>query len=350
MTPASKRRWRFRALVGGGLLLLAGACVAGILVGTADLDTAVVLRVLGHKLGLVDGADLRQNHIVIVWSGRAPRVVLGALIGASLALAGALMQGVFRNPLAAPGIIGTSAGAAFGALVAITLGLSLRSMFYLPLFAVLGAFGSLVLVLRVATRDGVTPVATLLLAGVAVTAFIGAANGWLIAQSWNEWEVARRIAFWMMGGITDRDWSHVWILGPCFAIGGLASLRYYRELDIMLEGDDGARALGVDVDRARLIVLTLCALLVGGAVAVSGIVGFVGLVVPHIVRLALGPSHRLLLPASMVTGAWFLVLADLLARTATRPVELHLGVVTASVGAPFFLFLLRQHRGEASMM
>ena len=168
-----------------------------------------------------------------------------ALIGAALGLAGALMQGLFRNPLAAPGIVGTSSGAAFGALIAIWAGLSLRSLFYLPLFAVLGAFASLLVVVRIATRNGVTPVSTLLLSGVALTALLGAANGWIIAQAWSEWEVARRIAFWMMGGITDRGWVHVWLLLPCVAVGAVVAVRYAADLDVMLEGDESARALGL---------------------------------------------------------------------------------------------------------
>ncbi len=335
----------------GGLALTALSGVLGVAVGATSLDTVVVMRVLATKLlPWVDVTQVDSMDEAIVWSLRTPRVVLGALIGASLALAGALMQGLFRNPLASPGIVGTSAGAAFGALLAISFGLSLRSMFYLPLFAVLGAFASLVLVVRIATRDGVTPVSTLLLSGVAVTAFIGAANGWIIAQSWSEWEVARRIAFWMMGGIVDRGWTHVALLAPCFVLGAAAAVVYARDLDVMLEGDDGARALGVEVDRTRAAVLIAAALLTGGAVAVSGMVGFVGLIIPHLVRLIIGPGHRLLIPASMVTGAWFLILADLLARTAARPVELHLGVVTASIGAPFFLLLLRQHRSEGSLL
>lgn len=352
MNPG-RRRARFHLMLWGGLGLVALAALAGVVVGTSDLSAGVAIRVLLHHLlpwGWVDLAGVDPIDDDIVWAMRTPRVVLAGMVGGSLALAGAVMQGIFRNPLAAPGVIGTSAGGAFGALVAISLGLSLRSMFYVPLFAVVGALASLWLVLRIATRDGFTPVATLLLAGVAINAFIGAANGWIIAQSWSEWEVARRIAFWMMGGITDRDWSHVLILLPCLTIGAALAAFYVRDLDVMLEGDDGAKALGVDTERTRLVLLLACGLLTGGAVAVSGIVGFVGLIIPHLVRLLLGPGHRALLPISLISGAWFLILADLLARTATRPVELHLGVVTATVGAPFFLFLLRRHRTEGGLL
>lgn len=347
-----RRRW-LHVLVWGGCALTALAMFVGLVVGAADVDGETVLRVLGVELlpaGWVEGGGIDRVDRAIVWSMRAPRVVLGALVGGSLALAGALMQGLFRNPLAAPGIIGTSSGASLGALIALSFGLSLRSMFYVPLLSVLGALLSLVVVVRIATRNGVTPVATLLLAGVAMTAFIGAINGWIIANSWAEWEVARRIAFWLMGGIVDRTWIHVALLLPCFVAGLGLALWFARDLDLMLDGVDSARALGVDTVQTQRVVLITAALLTGGAVAVSGIVGFVGLVIPHLVRLGTGPGHRALLPACVVSGAWFLVLADLVARTATAPVELHLGVVTASIGAPFFMLLLMRHRREASLL
>lgn len=329
-------------------MLTAVLMVAATLVGATPVSLDTVLSVL--RAELIPGAEPADVYDrAIIWSGRFPRAVLAAMVGASLALAGGVMQGLFRNPLASPGIVGTSAGASFGALIAISMGLTARSMFYLPALAVTGALLSLLFVLWIADRDGRTPVTTLLLAGVAVSAFIGAANGWIIAQSWAEWEVARRIAFWTMGGLTDRSWIHVALMVPTTIAGGAVAWRYMTELDVMQEGDESAMALGVNVERTRLHVLFGAALLTGGAVAVSGVVGFVGLVIPHLVRLVTGPRHRRLLPACAVTGAWFLILADIVARAAVPPTELHLGVVTATAGAPFFVYLLKKHTGGRAL-
>ena len=258
---------------------------------------------------------------------------------------------MFRNPLASPGILGTSTGASLGAVVALATGLSLRSQFYVPLLAVLGALAALTVVTRLARGNGSggTSTATLLLAGVALTSFLGALNSFLIARSWEEYDAARRIAYWTMGGIADRGWIHVGILLPGLAVGGLAAWVLSRDLDLMLEGDEMAASLGVSVVRSQRLLLLATAILTGSAVAVSGVVGFVGLIVPHLVRLLVGPAHHRLLPAAALTGGWFLMGADLLARTLAAPTELHLGVVTAFIGAPFFLFLLARHRRETQV-
>jgi iron complex transport system permease protein len=349
--PSGSGRPRSRAQVvfAGGALLLLGLGAASLLAGAAELAPDQVLRIL---LWHVRGADVPESERVaevIVWSLRLPRTLLAAMVGAALALSGALLQGLFRNPLASPSIIGASEGAAFGAVLALSFGLAERSVVVVPALAILGAFGALLAVVRVATRDGHAPVATLLLAGVALSALLSAVNTWLIARAWEEHEAARRIAYWLMGGIADRGWLHVGMLLPGLLVGILAAQVHAKDLDRLLEGEETAAALGVEVDRAKTWLLGAAALLVGSAVAVSGVVGFVGLIVPHLVRLVLGSGHRLLLPASALTGAWLVVAADLFARTAVAPRELHLGVVTAFLGAPFFLFLLRRHRAQAEL-
>ena len=330
-------------------VLLGLFVVLGIGAGSISIEPETVVRVLLAKIlpnGWIETTQISEAQQVIVWLVRTPRVIVAALVGAALASAGAQMQGLFKNPLASPDIIGTSAGGALGAVLAFAAGLASRSLFYLPIFAFLGAFVSLFAVYFIATRRGRTPVATLLLAGIAIGALVGAAISFVITSTSVRFEVSQEILFWLLGGLENRTWAHVSIALPCVVLGTVISIFYTRELDLLLAGEEVARSLGVEVERTKRILLTVTALLTGAAVAVSGVVGFVGLIVPHIVRQFLGPRHRTLLPASALTGAAFLVGADLLARTLLRPEEIRLGIVTAAFGAPFFLYLLLRHRRE----
>ncbi len=330
-------------------VLLAVAIVAGISIGSTSIAWEAVARVLASKAlpaGTIDLAGISEAEQVIVWLIRTPRVIVAGLAGAALAAAGTQMQGVFRNPLAEPSVIGVSQGAALGAVVVFVTGLAARSALWVPLFAFAGAFVALLLVYLIASGGGRTPVATLLLAGIALGAMLSAAASLLISLSFVDWQVAAEIVFWMMGGLESRTWTHVWISLPFVALGLLLSLWYARDLDLMLLGEETSASLGVEVEAVKGVILTTAAILTGSAVAVSGIVGFAGLVVPHAVRLVLGPAHRILLPASVVAGAAFLILCDLLARTVHSPTEIRLGIVTAAFGAPFFLYLLRRRRKE----
>lgn len=330
-------------------VLLAIAIVIGIAIGSTDLPPGLVMRVLGTHLlphGWIDGAGLTESDHAVIWLIRTPRVIVAAIAGASLAVAGAQMQGLFQNPLASPDIVGGSSGGALGAVIALATGLATRSLFYLPLFAFIGTLIALFAVYGIATQRGRTPVASLLLAGIAFGAMLGAGTSFLISMSWVRFEVAQEIVFWLLGGLDSRTWDHVFFAGPFAAVGIAVALIYARDLDILLMGEDTASSLGVEVEHLKRVTLTIAALLTGTAVAVSGVIGFVGLVVPHVVRLIIGPAHRRLLPASALTGATFLIMADLLARTAHRPEEIRLGVVTAAFGAPFFLYLLVRRRKQ----
>lgn len=324
-------------------ILLVAAFVAAIAIGSSQVSTYTVARVLLSQflpVGMVDLSGVTEAETVIVWLVRTPRVIVAALVGASLAVAGTQMQGLFRNALASPDIIGSSSGGALGAVIALVSGLAMRSLFYLPLFSFIGALLALFLVYGIATRRGRTPVATLLLSGVALNALIGAATSFMISMKFVRIEVAGEILFWLMGGLDNRTWEHVWITLPTFAIGLAVALVYARDLDVLSLGEETAMAVGTDVEKLKRIIVTSSALLTGGAVAVSGTIGFVGLVVPHVVRLIIGPKHRYLLPASALSGAVFLILTDILARTILRPEEIRLGIITAVFGAPFFLYLL----------
>ena len=349
-----KRSRRFLEVMVGGGLLLCLLAVAGIAISSTSIPFSHVVSVLGSKIlpsSWFDLEGIREVDQQIIWTMRTPRVILAGLVGAMLALSGVQLQGLFRNPLAAPGLIGTSQGAALGAVIAISVGLAARSVVYIPLFSFLGALFALLIIASLAARDGRTSVAMLLLGGIALNFLLSAGVSLTISLVWKyQWETSVQIMIWLMGSLEGRSWLHVGIAGFCFIVSVLFATWFARDLDLMLEGEDSARSLGVETEKVKMAVLLVTALLTGGAVAVSGVVGFVGLVIPHMVRLLLGPSHRTLNPACAVTGAWFLIGADLLARTVIRPEEIRLGIVTAVIGAPFFLYLLMRLRREMELL
>lgn len=275
---------------------------------------------------------------------RLPRVIIALFAGASLALCGLVMQGMFRNPLASPSVLGVSSGASLGAVIAIYLGFSLISAWSIPLFAFIGAGISLSIVCSVASHHGQTSIATLLLSGVAISALNVAAISLLLALSLSNWDVARMIIYWTMGGLDGRTWDHVLIILP-IVIGGFIWLLFYsKQLDLLLLGEHHALSVGVDVKRTRRNLLIISTAMVGASVSVVGGIGFIGLVVPHIMRLLLGPAHRYLLPACLLAGAFTLLGADLFLNNCFSGQAIPLGVVTAALGAPFFLFLLVKQR------
>lgn len=326
----------------GALLLLGSVFVLGIALGSVQISFAIVLHVLAEKLlpsGWIDTHHITEAQEVIVWLIRTPRILTAMLVGSALAIAGAQMQSFLQNPLASPDIMGTSAGGALGAVIALVSGLATQSIFYLPLFAFIGTFSALGIIYTLAAHHQHNP-ATLLLAGVALSMLLSAIISFLITVTWTDNAVGREIMFWLLGSLNSRTWVHVGIALPCVVVGSSVALFYYRELDILLMGQETAYTLGVEVSRVGQIILLNVALLTATAVAVSGIIGFVGLIIPHIVRLFIGPRHRYLIPMSALGGAIFLVIVDVLARTLYQPVEIQLGIVTAMVGAPFFLYLL----------
>jgi len=284
-----------------------------------------------------------QVYEVILFHLRLPRVLLAGLVGGSLALSGAALQGVFRNPMADPGIIGVSSGGALGAVIAIYTGIAFTHPFALPALAFPGATIAVFLVYGLASRGGRTPISAVLLSGIAVSSLLTAISSFLLSLSESIF-VLREMIFWIMGGLDGRGWSHLTIAGVPAVVGSLMILTFSRDLNIMaLEGEEGAMTLGISVRRVTQILLVLSALVTGAVVSVSGGIGFVGLIVPHAVRLVLGPNHRILLPASFLGGAIFLIWADLASRSVFHAEELRLGIVTAFVGSPFFLFLLQRN-------
>ncbi|WP_102225371.1 FecCD family ABC transporter permease [Acidimangrovimonas sediminis] len=333
------------------LALIALACglvlVALLALGTGPLGLSPwrVLEVLRAGPQASVSADS-----LVIWQIRLPRLLLGLAVGAGLATSGALMQGLFRNPLADPGLIGVSAGAALAAIATIVLGTAVLSLpeallqiYALPLAAFGGALVNTLLLYAIATRRGQTSVATLLLGGIAIGAAAGALSGLLIYKA-NDTQL-RDFTFWSMGGLGGATWGTMAVCGLATLSVVVAAPFFARGMNAVTLGEAQAYHLGVDVQRLKRRVIVLVALSTGAAVAASGMIGFVGLVVPHLLRLVIGPDHRGLLPASALLGALLLVLADMVARSVVAPAELPIGIVTAAVGAPFFLWLLLRRRG-----
>lgn len=326
------------------MLLVIALTILGVLQGPANISLSHIGAIFKQALFATPGSDIPNWQRSIIVDIRLPRVIIALFAGASLALCGLVMQGMFRNPLASPSVLGVSSGASLGAVIAIYLGFSLISAWAIPLFAFIGAGLSLSVVYRVASSRGQTNVATLLLSGVAISALNVAATSLLLALSLSNWDVARMIIYWTMGGLDGRTWDHVLIILPIVLSGFVLLLFYSRQLDLLLLGEQHALSVGVDVRRTRRNLLIVSSAMVGASVSVVGGIGFIGLVVPHILRLLLGPAHRYLLPACLFGGAITLLGADLFLNSFFSEQAIPLGVVTAALGAPFFLFLLIKQR------
>ncbi|MFF0450368.1 FecCD family ABC transporter permease [Streptomyces sp. NPDC004609] len=326
-------------------LALVGALLAVSLVsagyGAYDIPLGDVIASVQHRTGL-GGQPLDRVGESVLWNVRLPRVVLALLVGASLGCAGALMQGVFGNPLAEPGIIGISAGAAVGAVCAIALGLSFLGNWTVTVCAFVSGLATVLLVYAMSRSGGKTEVVTLILTGIAVNAFAGALIGLFVFFADNA--QITQITFWQLGSLSQATWPKVLAVLPCAALGLVIAPLYARRLDLLALGERPARHLGVDVERLRVVLVLVVALLTAAAVAVAGIITFVGLLVPHLLRMMNGPVHRFLVPASALGGALMLAAGDLAARTVAEPAELPLGVLTALFGSPFFFWLLRRTR------
>ncbi|MEM7140582.1 MAG: iron ABC transporter permease [Actinomycetota bacterium] len=326
------------ALVAG----LAGVALAGGAVGAYPIPPSEVIGSVLRWAGLSSSEPADPIAEQVLHEIRFPRVVLGVIVGSTLATAGAALQGMIRNPLAEPGIVGVSSGAALGASLQIVTGVLWFGSLTLAAAAFVGGLVAVAVVYLLARSERGIEVVTLILTGIAVNAFVGALIGLMIFVS-DDAEL-RGITFWTLGSLAQSTWTKVGIVTP-FAVAGLAvSLALARRLDLLALGDASAGHLGVAVRRTHVAILLVVAGLTAAAVSVSGQILFVGLVVPHVVRLAVGPSHRLLLPASALLGAIVLVGADLAARTIARPAELPLGVLTALIGAPWFMWLVRRNR------
>ena len=322
-------------------LILVAVMVLATGTGSVTIAPAKVLRAVWH--GLTQNLDGTLD--TIVWQIRLPRVLMAALVGGSLALSGVAYQGIFRNPLADPYLLGVASGASLGAALAIVYGttIPLLALLGVPLTAFLFSLASVFLVIALARRGTTIPIVSLILAGAVLGSSFSAATSFvmLVAQ-----ERAAGVLAWLLGSFGLSSWSKLVSVLPFMLVAGVAVMVSSRALNLLQLGDEQAAQLGLPVERFKFALITVATLATAAAVSVSGIIGFVGLMVPHAVRLALGPDHRTLVPTAALLGAVFMVLADLLARTIIAPAEIPIGVITALVGGPVFLYLLkRQRRG-----
>ncbi len=336
-------KWRSRIIAIIGLLaLLLLVIVFATSIGSVEIPFGTTLTILVSKLPFINITPSWDDNIeTIVWAIRLPRVILAGLVGAALALAGATYQGLFRNPLADPYLIGVAQGAALGAVIGFLIPVSGVGMGIglVPVLAFVGALLSVTVVYLIARVGKTVPVTTLILAGVALGALLGAIVAYLAITSG---QLLHGIMFWLAGSFSLSQWLEVKIVLPVIAAGAILILLFSRMLNIMQLDEEQAQQLGINVERLKIFLLAAATMVTAAAVSFVGIIGFVGIITPHAVRLIWGPDYRFLLPLSLISGAIFLILADVLARTLVAPSEIPIGVITALCGAPFFLYLLRR--------
>lgn len=338
-------RWRW--IIVGLVFIFFGAMVLSVTVGFAQIPLNKILAILWRQIPLASSLPqtfgVTEAEEMIILQVRLPRIVGGALVGAALATAGVVFQGIFRNPMADPYIIGSSAGAAVGASLTLVLGVgyALFGVSAVSVLAFLGALISVFVVYNVARVERRVPVTMLLLTGITVSILLAAVVGVLTVVAG---EKLQPLIFWLMGGLSHMSWGDVASAGPLFLVGVIVIYLYARDLNLLLLGEETAQHLGVDVEKSKRILLIFATLITAAAVSISGLIGFVGLIIPHALRMLVGPDHRILIPAALIAGGTFLILSDALARVVFIPGELPVGVITALAGGPFFIYLLRKKR------
>lgn len=336
---------KFKWFLGLGLLFV-GVMLLSLAWGQVYVPVQSMFGVLGQQLNIpgTENLEFTTDQLAVIWYIRMPRVLVGVLTGAALGVSGAVMQGVFSNSLADPGVIGVSSGAAFGAVTATALGLTSQGIFYMPACAMLGSMLAATTAVCLSIRSGRIPVMTLLLSGLAVSMLFGAITSSILTFM-NEYRL-KEFLFWLVGGLELRRWEHVYLALVPILIGIILLCFLARHLNILVLGEQEARSVGAPVAVLRVLFLFIAAATTATAVCVSGTIGFVGLIVPHIMRILIGPEHRTLLPACALAGAFFLVGCDTLGRIIMPPAEIRVGIMTALLGAPYFLILLRRtHKG-----
>lgn len=337
----SARKQKNRFFLSGLTVLLVIVACFSLTCGQIDIPMKNTLAIIAYHIGLpVKSGDFNAQQAAVIWFIRMPRMIIGLLVGAALAISGAVMQGVFSNPLAGPSMIGVSSGAAMGAVLAIALGLSAQNAFFLPAFAFAGSILAVTLTVFLSMRNGKIAVMTLLLAGIAVSMLLGALTSGILTII-NEQKLQSYL-FWIIGGLDYRRWLHVYIAAGPILIGMAIIFLLSRHLNILVLGETEAKNVGMPVMVFRMGLLFLAAMVTATSVCVSGNIGFVGLVVPHMMRLLIGPDHRILLPASALAGGAFLVICDSLGRIILPATEIRVGIMTAILGTPYFIYLLRK--------
>jgi len=344
----SKRSKRWKLILTGLIVLLLVTVIVCLNIGYASIPFNEILAVLASKIpglnSLVPANSFPETTQAIILDIRLPRVLAGVIIGAALATGGALYQGVFKNPMADPSVLGVSAGASVGAGLGLLFGagLSLLGFPIVPTTAFIAALATVFLVYNIARVGTRVPEMTLLLTGIAVTIFLSAI--YQVMQVLAPNSKLHTSVVWLIGGISNVSWGDLYSIFPFIFVGIFISFFFARDLNMMALGEDTAQHLGVNTERSKKILLSIGAMITAAAVSISGLIGFVGLMIPHIARLAIGPDHRILIPASVITGSIYLSICDAIARIATGANELPVGAITALAGGPFFIFLLRRRK------
>jgi iron complex transport system permease protein len=345
-TNSSEHRRFWQVTLTFLLILLIFAIIASISIGYTSIPFANVVKVFINNTPLLNSLfhfPVTAIESTLILEVRFPRAICAVLVGAALAMAGTVYQGLFRNPMAEPYTIGASSGAALGATVSIVLGVSitLLGVKTLPFFAFIGCLLTVLVVYSISKVGTKVPVQTLLLSGIAISIFLSAIVNYFQSLYPDE---LRQSTFWLMGSFSYTEWIDVWTVLPLILIGAIAVYLYSRDLNLLALGEDEATHLGVDLERMKKILLVSSALITAAAVSISGLIAFVGLIIPHVTRLIISPDHRLLIPSSALMGAIFLVVCDSIARVIISPAELPVGVITAICGGPFFLYLMRRKK------
>lgn len=316
-------------------------------IGVADISFMEAIRIMLTKIpfigNLIPINDIDYAHMIIVLNLRFPRIILAALVGAGLSVVGAALQGMFKNPMADPHVLGISSGASLGATIAIVAGLEYAfwGVGIITLFAFIGSISTIICVCSVARVGSKLPATTLLLSGVAFSFMLSSLVSIIMIFNRNQVE---RIVFWIMGSVSAASWKQIALLFPVVFGSVAVIMAFSRELNVMLTGEETAKSLGIEVERVKKYLIIVCSILVAACVSVSGIIGFVGLIIPHTVRLITGSDHRGVLPFSVVGGAIFMVVCDTIARNAVPPVEIPVGAITSIIGAPYFIYLLYKNK------
>jgi iron complex transport system permease protein len=331
-----KKRKALTILILSVLLVAALGMAVGI--GAVHVDPLSFVRYLLHQIGFRSIALPDSRDLIIILYLRLPRVLAAMLVGSSLAVCGVVMQGLFRNPMASPEILGLSAGGSLGAVIAITTGLASLTLLSLPFLTVAGALLSSVLIYFLSTSRGTTSLLFIVIAGMAISSLLNALTSALLLIS-REYEVSQFL-FWTMGGLDGRSWQHILLAAPVLIPGVVVLGLFSRELNLFALGEESALSLGMRVERTKRLLLALSAIVTGMAISVAGPIGFVGLLVPHLFRFLVGADHRSLIPASALGGALFLTVCDLLGRSIAPPFEVRVGIITAILGSPYLLSLI----------
>jgi len=338
------RRWRLSLII--LILIFLATIIVSLNLGFSAIPFSDIIKILINNtpiIGNLANFQVPELETTLIIQVRLPRIFCAALVGAALSAAGAVYQGLFRNPMADPYTIGASAGAALGATASIVLGVSISilGISSLPLFAFIGCISAVLLVYSISKVGSKVPVQTLLLSGIAVSIFLSAIVSYLQTLSPEKLHQAQ---FWLMGSFSYSEWNDALSTLPFVLLGIIVIAIYARDLNLLALGEDAARHLGVDLEKMKKVLLISSAFVTAAAVSISGLIAFIGLIIPHLTRLLIGPDHRVLIPASVFMGASFLIICDSLARIVVSPAELPVGVITAMCGGPFFLYLMRRKK------